>query len=139
MAEEHSADPSVESREAEAPIEETAAAEASAMEAPPHASEEPAEPYRPTPSPNRQPASEQAVQKAIEQVNDIIETLRDTLDEMEGVLETLELAERQKNADEHEIETLRRSLKHLQRPREERRPFREGQGSSHGPSHGHRQ
>jgi hypothetical protein len=51
-------------------------------------------------------------------VNRIIETLRETLDDMEGVLETLELAERQKNADEHEIEQLRRSLKHLQHPRD---------------------
>jgi hypothetical protein len=37
---------------------------------------------------------------------------------MEQVLETLELAERQKNADEQEIETLRRGLRQLHRPRE---------------------
>jgi hypothetical protein len=36
---------------------------------------------------------------------------------MEEVLETVELAERQKRADEHEIETLRRSLRQLHRPR----------------------
>jgi hypothetical protein len=36
---------------------------------------------------------------------------------MELVLETLELAERQKNADEYEIETLRRSMRHLHGPR----------------------
>ena len=53
--------------------------------------------------------------EAIEQVNRIIETLRETLDEMEGVLETLELAERQKNADEYEIDSLKRSLSRLQR------------------------
>jgi hypothetical protein len=59
-----------------------------------------------------------AVQKAIEEVSQIIETLRTSLDEMEGVLETLELAERQKIADEQEIETLRRGLRQLHRPRE---------------------
>jgi hypothetical protein len=39
---------------------------------------------------------------------------------MEGVLETLELAERQKTADEHEIDSLRRSMRNLQRPRDDR-------------------
>jgi hypothetical protein len=37
---------------------------------------------------------------------------------MEAVLETLELAERQKNADEYEIESLRRTLNRLQRHRD---------------------
>ncbi|HVM47554.1 MAG TPA: hypothetical protein VMU04_05970 [Candidatus Acidoferrum sp.] len=59
-----------------------------------------------------------AVQQAIEEVSRIIETLRGTLEDMELVLETLELAERQKNADEHEIETLRRGLRHLHGPRQ---------------------
>jgi len=67
---------------------------------------------------DRQPASQAAVQKAIEEVTQVIETLRTTMDEMEDVLETLELAERQKIADEQEIETLRRSLRQLHRPRE---------------------
>ena len=58
------------------------------------------------------------VQEAIEEVNRIIETLRGSLDDMEAVLETLELAERQKIADEQEIETLRRGLRQLHRPRE---------------------
>jgi hypothetical protein len=60
------------------------------------------------------------VQGAIEHVNQIIDTLRETLDEMEGVLETLELAERQKTADEQEIDSLRRSMRNLQRPRDNR-------------------
>jgi hypothetical protein len=51
-------------------------------------------------------------------VSQIIETLKQALDHMEEVLETLELAERQKTADEQEIEQLRRSLRHLQRPRD---------------------
>ena len=57
--------------------------------------------------------------QAIEDVNRVVELLRDTLDDMEGVLESLELAERQKNADEQEIEQLRRSLRQLNRPRDQ--------------------
>jgi len=60
------------------------------------------------------------VAEAIEQVNEVIRTLRETLDEMEEVLETLELAERQKTGDEREIESLRRALGQLRRPRGER-------------------
>ena len=80
----------------------------------------------PTPQRERQPASPVAVQQAIEEVNRIIETLRGTLEDMEEVLETLELAERQKIVDEHEIETLRRGLHQLHRPRE---------GGQHPPRH----
>jgi hypothetical protein len=64
------------------------------------------------------PAPPPAVQAAIQEVNAIIDTLRETIDDMEEVLETLELAERQKDADEREIETLRRSLRQLQHPRD---------------------
>ena len=67
------------------------------------------------------PASNGGVQKAIEEVNHIIATLKESLDEMEEVLETLELAERQKDVDEREIESLRRALRHLQQPREKGR------------------
>ena len=59
-----------------------------------------------------------AVHQAIEEVDHIIQTLRGTLDDMEQVLETLELAERQKNADEQEMQTLRRGLRQLHGPRE---------------------
>jgi len=68
--------------------------------------------------PPKHPAAPASVQNAIEDVNRIIETLRESLDDMEEVLETLELAERQKTADEQEIEQLRRSLRHLQHPRD---------------------
>jgi hypothetical protein len=90
-----------------------------------------AEPFQPaaepalaeTETPRQAPAPassipQGAVQRAIEEVNEIIETLRGTLNDMEEVLETLELAERQKMADEQEIETLRRGLRQLHRPRE---------------------
>lgn len=75
------------------------------------------EPF-PPPTREPQPRTPIAVSQAIEEVNEIIETLRATLDDMEAVLETLELAERQKTADEQEIETLRRGLRQLHRPRE---------------------
>lgn len=93
-------------------------------EAAPVERETPRPPIRePRPAPpmadrERQPAQPMAVQEAIEEVNHIIETLRGTLNDMEEVLETLELAERQKIADEQEIETLRRGLRHLHRPPE---------------------
>ena len=51
-------------------------------------------------------------------MNRIIESLRESLDDMEAVLETLELAERQKNADEYEMDSLRRALNRLQRHRD---------------------
>jgi predicted RNase H-like nuclease (RuvC/YqgF family) len=59
-----------------------------------------------------------AISDAIEQVNRIIEELKHSLDEMEEVLETLELAERQKIDDEREIQSLQRALRQLHRPRD---------------------
>jgi predicted RNase H-like nuclease (RuvC/YqgF family) len=59
-----------------------------------------------------------AITDAIEQVNRVIEELKHSLDEMEEVLETLELAERQKIDDEREIQNLQRALRHLHRPRD---------------------
>ena len=80
--------------------------------------------HRPAPAQPREfhPATPAAVTSAIEQVNHIIETLQATLKDMEEVLETVEYAERQKTADEQEIETLRRSLHQLHRPREGGQP-----------------
>jgi hypothetical protein len=95
------------------PLEGTAEPVASVPEIGP-AEAPPAAPPRPRAI---QPASPLAVQQAIEEVNHIIETLRSSLEDMELVLETLELAERQKNADEYEIETLRRGMRHLHGPR----------------------
>jgi len=70
-----------------------------------------------------------AVQEAIEEVNQIIETLKETLDDMEEVLESVELAERQQNADAQEIESLRRALRQLHRPRESGPPPPRGPAS----------
>ena len=59
-----------------------------------------------------------AITDAIAQVNGIIEELKHALDEMEEVLETLELAERQKIDDEREMQNLQRALRQLRHPRE---------------------
>jgi flagellar biosynthesis/type III secretory pathway chaperone len=58
-----------------------------------------------------------AISQAIEQISEIVESLKRILDQMEEVLELTELAERQKNLDEREIDSLRRALRQLQRPR----------------------
>ena len=57
-----------------------------------------------------------AVSQAIEEVNLVIEELKHALDQMEEVLETLELAERQKIDDEREIDALQQALRRLRRP-----------------------
>jgi len=67
---------------------------------------------------SRAAKSEPALRTAIDEVNKIIETLRESLEDMEEVLETLELVERQQNADDQEVEMLRRQLRTLRRPRE---------------------
>lgn len=75
-------------------------------------------------------ANGSAISKAIEEVSEIVESLKRVLDQMEEVLELTELAERQKMADEREIDSLRRALRQLQqrprfdRPRDDDRPER---------------
>jgi len=73
------------------------------------------------------PSSEQklktggsAISQAIEEVTQIVEALKQTLDQMEEVLELVELAERQKLADEREIDSLRHALSRIHQPRGER-------------------
>ena len=63
-----------------------------------------------------------AIRQAIDEVMQITDSLRHALEQMEEVLELVELAERQKLADEREIESLRRALRQLQRPRGPRPP-----------------
>ena len=107
--------PRAEPEPGDQPYAETPAAEAAPEpEGAPEVEQAPP-PHLPPP---RQPASPASIQRAIDDVNRIIETLRESLDDMEEILETLELAERQKTADEHEIEQLRRSLRHLQHPKD---------------------
>ena len=76
-----------------------------------------------------------AISEAIEQISEIVEALKRILDQMEEVLELTEVAERQKNLDEREIDSLRRALRQLQPPRstrpreDEHHEPRSGEGS----------
>ena len=70
-----------------------------------------------------------AISQALDEVMKIVDSLKSAVDQMEEVLELVELAERQKLADEHEIESLRRAMRQLQRPRGPRPPEEEGQDS----------
>lgn len=83
-------------------------------------------PLRELPSPAATPqrrgqsesVSKGSIEGAINQVNEIIASLKDSLEQMDEVLELLEHFERQGDADERELESLRRALRQLQRPRE---------------------
>lgn len=72
-----------------------------------------------------------AVTQAIDEVTAIIEKLKGAVEQMEEVLELVELAERQKIADEREIETLRRQLRRIHQPQERREPYREQRRDRH--------
>ena len=72
-----------------------------------------------SPEPKAEPPAS-AIGQAIEEVTQIVEALKQTLDQMEEVLELVELAERQKLADEREIESLRQALRRIHQPRGER-------------------
>jgi len=71
-----------------------------------------------------QPASS-AINQAVDEVTGIVESLKQALAQMEDVLELVEHAERQKLADEHEVDSLRRLLRQLQHPRSARGDRRE--------------
>jgi predicted RNase H-like nuclease (RuvC/YqgF family) len=58
-----------------------------------------------------------AISRAMDEVRQIVQSLEQALEQMEEVLELVELADRQKYADEREIESLRRALRRIQQPR----------------------
>lgn len=118
--------------EAEAALEAEAAEEAAPPVAgPARVVPMPKQPQGPSAPRHRpEPAPRATVQRAIAEVNQIIETLREALDDMEGVLELLEQLERQGEADEHEVESLRRALRQLQRPRDGGHSARSHRGRS---------
>jgi predicted RNase H-like nuclease (RuvC/YqgF family) len=58
-----------------------------------------------------------AISRAVDEVRQIVESLEQALEQMEEVRELVELADRQKSADEREIESLRRALQKIQQPR----------------------
>lgn len=97
--------------------------------APPARHREPA-PYVP-PQPFR-PAAPSAITQAIEEITKVVDALRQALDQMDEALELVELAERQKLADEREIDALRRALRQFQNaPRHRREDRREDRREEH--------
>jgi len=81
------------------------------------------DPKAPAPVHARPAAS--AINQAVNEVMEIVASLKQALERMEEVLELVEHAERQKLADEHEIDSLRRLLRQLQQPRGSRDASRE--------------
>ena len=74
-----------------------------------------------------------AIGQAIEEVYRITEVLKHVLEDLDELLETLELAERQKLEDERELDNLRRALRQLtQRPQQQQSP-RQQQPPPRGP------
>ena len=83
------------------------------------------EPQRPKPwvkPADFRPAEASAVSQAVELATEIAESLKHMIDHLDEVLELVEVAERQKLADEREIEELRRALRRIQPPRREQQP-----------------
>jgi len=69
------------------------------------------------PAPRESRTDGSAISEAVNEVMGIVDSLKQALIQMEDVLELVEHAERQKLADEHEIDSLRRLLRQLQQPR----------------------
>ena len=68
------------------------------------------------------PAEASAISQAVEHATEIAGSLKQMIDQLDEVLELVEVAERQKLADEREIEELRRALRRIQPPRREQQP-----------------
>lgn len=113
----------------------------SAAEMPPAPEPEPKRPQEPPrrPEPRRpepprskpwvkpadfRPADISAISQAVAHATEIAESLKHTLDQLDEILELVELAERQKLADEREIDELRRALRRIQPPRHQQHPPR---------------
>jgi hypothetical protein len=110
----------------------------------PERQERPARPEyrRPEPKPwvkpaDFRPAETSAISQAVAHATEIAESLKHTIDQLDEILELVELAERQKLADEREIDELRRALRRIQPPRFQQQAPR---GPRHDDSHrgGHR-
>jgi hypothetical protein len=68
------------------------------------------------------PAAPTAITQAVEHATFIAEALKELHDQMDEILELVEVAERQKLADEREIEELRRALRRIQPQRQPTQP-----------------
>jgi len=85
-----------------------------------HPRERRPEPQRPKPwvkPADFRPAETSAISQAVAHATEIAESLKHTIDQLDEILELVELAERQKIADEREIDELRRALRRIQPPR----------------------
>jgi len=89
------------------------------------------------PRPPTQAQVTSAIAEAIEDVYNITEVLKKVLEDLDELLETLELAERQKIEDERELDNLRRAIRQLQqRPAQPQpRPAQHPGGRQSGRSH----
>lgn len=68
------------------------------------------------------PAAPTAITQAVEHATFIAEALKELHDQMDEILELVELAERQKLADERELDELRRALRRIQPQRRDPQP-----------------
>ena len=85
------------------------------------------EPQRPRPwvkPADFRPAEASAISQAVAHATEIAESLKHTIDQLDEILELVEFAERQKIADEREIDELRRALRRIQPPRHQPPPSR---------------
>jgi hypothetical protein len=103
-----------------------------------------AEPRRPEPRPwskpaDFRPADVSAITQAVAHATEIAESLKHTLDQLDEILELVELAERQKIADEREIDELRRALRRIQQPRHLPSPHLQRGPRHDEPHRGHRE
>jgi hypothetical protein len=114
----------------ESPLTQTAAENFPALQSEPQHERRPerrSEPLRPKPwvkPADFRPAETSAISQAVAHATEIAESLKQMIDELDEVLELVEVAERQKLADEREIDELRRALRRIQPPRREPPPFR---------------
>jgi hypothetical protein len=93
---------------------------------PPARSAPPRQKFQPAvPAPRAPKPDGSAINQAVSEVTQVVESLKQALNQMEDVLELVEHAERQKLADEREIDSLRRLLRQLQPPRSGRGERRE--------------
>ena len=66
--------------------------------------------------PPAQPAAPATIRKAIEEAEAVLSSLRDAVETLDELLELIEEAERQKTADEREIEAMRQTLRRFNGP-----------------------
>ncbi len=64
------------------------------------------------------PAETSAIHQAVLHATEIAENLRELVERIDEILELVEVAERQKLADERELDNLRRALRRIQPPRQ---------------------